>query len=93
MERPTFSCFYNSGIRGKISFPQTVDRKLGKRIKSPSPTFNCVGPAGVGTGSLAGMRILHEIGHRACAMPIEKTLKHRLTLVEIFRHTILRYLE
>lgn len=83
---PTFSCFYNSpGNKGeKYRSRRRLTENWAKRIKSPSPTFNCVGPAGVGTGSLAGMRILHEIGHRACRWPIEKTLKNRLTLVEIF---------
>ena len=29
------------------------------KIYSPSPSFNCVGPGAVGTGSLSGMRFLH----------------------------------
>ena len=64
--------------------------------RSPSPTFNCVGPAGVGTGSLAGMRMLNQIKDRAWIWPFTAqkqitALKHQadqgdglLALVEIF---------
>ena len=38
-------------------------------MRSPSPTFNCVGPAGVGTGSLAGMRMLHQLQDQATIWP------------------------
>ncbi len=58
--------------------------------RSPSPTFNCVGPAGVGTGSLAGMRMLHHLNlqrdaviwpfHHLAPQPHDDSL----TLVEIF---------
>ena len=55
-------------------------------VKSPSPTFNCVGPAGVGTGSLAGMRALHNVAGDAHIWPFDKaeTGGRSLHLVEIF---------
>ena len=55
--------FYNSPIkRGKFfESRRRLTEIFAKKIRSPSPTFNCVGPAGVGTGSLAGMRLLHKI--------------------------------
>ena len=58
-------------------------KELHKR--SPSPTFNCVGPAAVGTGSLAGMRLLHHFKSKSGARiwPFDKA-DHNLTLVEIF---------
>ena len=58
-----FGEFYNSPIkRGKFfESRRRLTEIFAKKIRSPSPTFNCVGPAGVGTGSLAGMRFLHKI--------------------------------
>lgn len=54
--------------------------------RAPSPTFNCVGPAGVGTGSLAGMRILHEYQNDMYIWPISRTslAASSLVVVEIF---------
>lgn len=37
--------------------------------RTPSPTFNCVGAAGVGTGSLAGMRMLNLLVDDAWIWP------------------------
>ena len=61
------------------------------QYRSPSPTFNCVGPAGVGTGSLAGMRLLHALRHEAVIWPVTsyqevqaKADQGYLALVEIF---------
>ena len=83
---PVFSNYYNSpGNRGVLfRSRRRLTEIFAKKIKSPSPTFNCVGPAGVGTGSLAGMRFLHEFGDLACRWPLEKKTGKRLTLVEIF---------
>lgn len=54
--------------------------------RSPSPTFNCVGPAGVGTGSLAGMRILHQYQDQMHIWPISDAspITSSLVIVEIF---------
>ncbi len=36
-------------------------------VTSPHPVFKCIGAANVGTGSLAGMRLLHRLdGGRRC---------------------------
>jgi len=61
---------------------------------TPSPTFNCIGAAGVGTGSLAGMRLLHHLAPSAHIWPFHETdergqgdgqsAKKTLTLVEIY---------
>ena len=58
-----FGEFYNSPIkRGKFyESRRRLTEIFAKKIRSPSPTFNCVGPAGVGTGSLAGMRLINKI--------------------------------
>lgn len=53
-------------------------------IRSPSPTFNCVGPAGVGTGSLAGMRLLHSLSKTAAIWPFDAIEEHSLVITEIF---------
>ena len=66
-------------------FTETVAAAINKR--SPSPTFNCVGPAGVGTGSLSGMRLLHHIKDNASVWPFNMQAKSELgslTLVEIY---------
>lgn len=57
-----------------------------RHFRAPSPTFNCVGPAGVGTGSLAGMRMLHHYQNDIHIWPISKTLPSAadLVVVEIF---------
>ena len=56
-----------------------------KKIKAPSPAFNCVGPGAVGTGSLAGMRMLLYLKKSANIWPFYKfDLKKKITLVETF---------
>ena len=55
-----------------------------RAVKAPSPTFNCVGPAGVGTGSLAGMRLCNFFADKAEIWPFFSKAEASLTLVEIF---------
>ena len=55
-----------------------------RAVKAPSPTFNCVGPAGVGTGSLAGMRLCHFFAETAEIWPFFSRPEASLRLVEIF---------
>ena len=83
---PQFSVYYNApGNKGHLFRSRRRQTEiLAKLIKSPSPTFNCVGPAGVGTGSLAGMRMLNKLDGLACRWPIENNTDNALTLVEIF---------
>ena len=58
--------------------------------RSPSPTFKAVGPDNVSTGSLAGMRLLHQLkqhlGERLSIWPFDESVddKADLILVEIF---------
>lgn len=51
-------------------------------VTSPHPVFKCVGAANVGTGSLAGMRLLHRLDRRAAVWPFDAPAG--LTVVEIF---------
>lgn len=58
--------------------------------RSPSPTFKAVGPDNVSTGSLAGMRLLHQLkkqlGRRLSIWPFDDIVigETHLVLVEIF---------
>ena len=85
-KNPEFAAYYNApAIKGHLFRSRRRQTEIAaKPIKSPSPTFNCVGPAGVGTGSLAGMRMLHKLEGQACRCPIETNIDKSLTLVEIF---------
>jgi hypothetical protein len=85
-KNPEFAAYYNApAIKGHLFRSRRRQTEIAaKPIKSPSPTFNCVGPAGVGTGSLAGMRMLHKLEGQACRWPIETNTDKSLTLVEIF---------
>ncbi len=55
-----------------------------KKVYSPSPTFNCVGPGSVGTGSLAGMRFLNYLKDKVSIWPFENIYLKKNILVEIF---------
>ena len=88
-DHPELGAYYNapSGRRGaKFYSRRRQTEQAAKAIKSPSPTFNCVGPAGVGTGSLAGMRLLHHLANKAEIWPFDnhRANAKNLTLVEIF---------
>ncbi len=81
--------YYNApmGRRGRLfRSRRRLTEQAARVVKSPSPTFNCVGPAGVGTGSLAGMRLLHALFHKAHIWPFSDvaTGSRSLYLVEIF---------
>jgi hypothetical protein len=58
--------------------------------RSPSPTFKAVGADNVSTGSLAGMRLLHQLkqhlGERLSIWPFDDIVdgKTKLVLVEVF---------
>jgi hypothetical protein len=88
-DHPDLGAYYNapSGRRGaKFYSRRRQTEQAAKAVKSPSPTFNCVGPAGVGTGSLAGMRLLHHLADKAEIWPFDNQPagSKNLTLVEIF---------
>ena len=56
-----------------------------KKICSPSPTFNCVGPGAVGTGSLAGMRVLKKLKKNYNIWPFDNFKNNKKSvIVEIF---------
>ncbi len=56
-----------------------------KKILSPSPTFNCVGPGAVGTGTLAGMRILNLLKNNTKIWPFDElNFSTKTVIVEIF---------
>ena len=57
-----YSEFYNAPkLKGKLycTRRRLTEIHAKNKLHSPSPTFNCVGPGSVGTGSLAGMRVLN----------------------------------
>lgn len=51
-------------------------------VTTPHPVFKCIGAANVGTGSLAGMRLLRRIAERAAVWPF--SAPGPVTVVEIF---------
>ena len=62
------------------------------KIHSPSPTFNCVGPGAVGTGSLAGMRVLNFLKNKINIWPFNNNiLQKKSVVVEIFPTYYFRY--
>ena len=69
----TYGPFYNApGQRGALFSSRRRQTEIAAAtVRSPSPTFNCVGPAGVGTGSLAGMRFLHALRDTAAIWPFD----------------------
>lgn len=87
---PQFGPFYNAPLkdgRGRwFASRRRVTETVAAAIngRHPSPTFNCVGPAGVGTGSLAGMRVLHHLKDDAEIWPLDLGRRANLTLAEIF---------
>lgn len=79
--------YYNAPAGRKGARFQSRRRKteeVARSVKAPSPTFNCVGPAGVGTGSLAGMRLCHYFANSASIWPFINRPEASLCLVEIF---------
>ena len=83
----TYGPYYNapSGRKGaRFASRRRQTEDAAKSVKSPSPTFNCVGPAGVGTGSLAGMRLCHALLKSASIWPFTTSDTTALTVVEIF---------
>jgi len=86
-DHPHYGAYYNApaGRKGaRFRSRRRITEQAAASVKSPSPTFNCVGPAGVGTGSLAGMRLCHHFANKASIWPFVKRSEASLTLVEIF---------
>ncbi|MDC1260280.1 hypothetical protein N8014_01745 [Pseudomonadota bacterium] len=60
-----------------------IDAK--EKTHSPSPTFNCVGPGAVGTGTLAGMRFLNSLQNTVNIWPFNEIINSKSSVaVEIF---------
>ncbi len=84
----TYGKFFNSPkLKGSLfsSRRRYTEILAKKKILSPSPTFNCVGPGAVGTGTLAGMRILNSLKNKAKIWPFDKiNFSTKTVVVEIF---------
>ena len=82
-------CNYYNAPKSKGKF-YTSRRRLTEihsknNIHSPSPTFNCVGPGAVGTGSLAGMRTLNLLKKEVNIWPFDNCeMSNKSVFVEIF---------
>ena len=84
----TYGKFFNSPkLKGShfASRRRYTERFAKKKILSPSPTFNCIGPGAVGTGTLAGMRILNLLKNKTKIWPFnELNFSTKTVIVEIF---------
>ena len=84
----TYGKFFNSPkLKGShfASRRRYTERFAKKKILSPSPTFNCVGPGAVGTGTLAGMRILNLLKNKTKIWPFDElNFSTKTVIVEIF---------
>ena len=83
-----YSKFYNAPkSKGKYftSRRRLTEIHAKNKIHSPSPTFNCVGPGAVGTGSLAGMRALNLLKNQMNIWPFDNYKRlNKSVCVEIF---------
>ena len=91
----TYGKFFNSPkLKGShfASRRRCTERFAKKKILSPSPTFNCVGPGAVGTGTLAGMRILNLLKNKTKIWPFDELkFSTKTVVVEIFPSYYFRY--
>ena len=80
--------FYNApGLKGTHykSRRRITEVRAKEKVHSPSPTFNCVGPGAVGTGTLSGMRFLHSLKNDLKIWPIDEIRNIKSSIaVEIF---------
>ena len=90
-----YSNYYNSpNLKGTLykSRRRFTEIEAKNKIHSPSPTFNCVGPGAVGTGSLAGMRVLNFLKNKINIWPFNNNiLQKKSVVVEIFPTYYFRY--
>ena len=90
-----YSNYYNSpNLKGTLykSRRRFTEIEAKNKIHSPSPTFNCVGPGAVGTGSLAGMRVLNVLKNNINIWPFNNSiLQKKSVAVEIFPTYYFRY--
>ncbi|MDC3064061.1 hypothetical protein OA253_05560, partial [Alphaproteobacteria bacterium] len=85
-KKKTISEYYNSPMKKGIKFTsrRRITEIYAKKICSPSPTFNCVGPGAVGTGTLAGMRVLNLLKKDYNIWPFDNLKNKKSVIVEIF---------
>jgi hypothetical protein len=90
-----YSNYYNApNLKGTLykSRRRFTEIEAKNKIHSPSPTFNCVGPGAVGTGSLAGMRVLNFLKNKINIWPFNNNiLQKKSVVVEIFPTYYFRY--
>ena len=90
-----YSNYYNSpNLKGTLykSRRRFTEIEAKNKIHSPSPTFNCVGPGAVGTGSLAGMRVLNFLKNKINIWPFNNIILQKQSVaVEIFPTYYFRY--
>jgi len=83
-----YSFFFNApNLKGVLYKNRRRHTEINAKNKmhSPSPVFNCVGPGAVGTGSLAGMRVLNRLKKQINIWPFDTHLaKKKSVAVEIF---------
>ena len=87
-ELPFHKYFLSPYGKGQLYFPRKrITEVFCKKVTAPHPTMKCIGPANVGTGSLAGMRFLHKLkkslDKEIAIWPFEKERGHSVA-VEIF---------
>ena len=86
--KSTYLNFYNApGLKGTYykSRRRITEIYAKEKVHSPSPTFNCVGPGAVGTGTLAGMRFLNSLKNEISIWPIDRIVNLKSSVaVEIF---------
>jgi hypothetical protein len=87
--------FYNApNLKGKFykSRRRQTELYAKNKIHSPSPTFNCVGPGAVGTGSLSGMRVLNKLKTIINIWPFNFNITKKESIaIEIFPTYYFRY--
>lgn len=86
---PVAAHYLTPAGRGKhYTRRQRVTEVACAAVTSPHPVFKCVGAANVGTGSLAGMRLLHRVttilGRQVSVWPFDGIAPTSATVCEIF---------
>lgn len=81
---PVAHHYWRSGPRpaGFVERRRRTEHACGQRVTWPHPVFKCFSAANVGTGSLAGMRLLHRLSEVGAVWPFDTP--GPLTAVEIF---------
>jgi hypothetical protein len=87
---PVRAHYIGPGFRGEhyTHRNRLTELACAEQSTSPHPVFKCIGAANVGTGSLAGMRVLHRMRHRLgsriAVWPFEPIQHGASTICEIY---------